>query len=91
MHPILLLLTMAVVQVEHGAAMAEVSCRAMALSQAHEGGVQEKWSELQKQWDALRLRHEAVWLRRNRAGGLQDSTKRFVPFARFLANKSTSG
>jgi hypothetical protein len=68
--------------------MADVSCRVMMLS-LKEGSppAPAAWQELQEMWDALRQQHEAIWLRRNRPGGLQESLKRFVPFARFLAAK----
>jgi hypothetical protein len=70
--------------------MADVSCRAMALSlrESPTETSRDEWRELHDAWSRLAQQHEAIWLRRNRPGGLQDSTKRFVPFARFLAAKA---
>jgi hypothetical protein len=88
LHPPFLPFSSSVVQIAHGAAMADVSCRAMMLS-LKEGtsSPEAEWQELQEMWEALRRQHEALWLRRNRPGGLQESLKRFVPFARFLTAK----
>jgi hypothetical protein len=75
-------------EIAHGAAMADASCRAMMLSLKEGSSSPEaEWQELHEMWEALRRQHEALWLRRNRPGGLQESLKRFVPFGRFLAAK----
>jgi len=73
-------------EIMHGAAMADVSCRAMALSlkQAQDG---DEWLALQRVWQDLYHQHAVLWLRRNRQGGLQDSLSRFIPFSRFLSMK----
>lgn len=69
--------------------MADVSCRAMALSLREQApGASEEWRELQEAWAACKHQHEAIWLRRNRPGGLVDSLKRFTPLARFLATNT---
>lgn len=70
--------------------MADVSCRAMALSlrAPAQTTAAEEWGELQEAWAACKRQHEAIWLRRNRPGGLVDSLKRFTPLARFLAAHS---
>ncbi len=69
--------------------MSIVGCQAAGalLKEKQNEDGQQTYTELARKWKELESEYMAVWLQRNRSGGLSDSVKRFGVMQKFFHTK----